>query len=376
MNTPALFDFMRPDEQILVMTLFAYSNRERKELGFALLEPEIEGIVSGARTRAFTGLAFDAYCRFVLQSQGCTAQARDEVRRVCERSEATFGPAPWSDLYYACLLHLQEDDEAAAEWYARAALDVDVLWFESIGCRSVVAPSDRDRLLALERPIAAMRDEVTIASGRDVVFVSCDHAYLHAFGRAYLESVARYGAEVLLHVHVIDPHPGDVAWIEETSPTLNGRLAITTESHGGHDARAYYTLARLIRIAELLDRYGHAIYCTDIDAVYRTTIDLSLANESGDVGVHFRRKWFHWHPWNEIQADNLLIRPTQDGRRFARTLRSLAVGVFAERAGPGIWNVDQNVLYSAYRKFSDNPDWKFFDVDAQRPGGLAFGKHF
>jgi hypothetical protein len=343
----------------------------------ATLEGELDGMLSGERSRPFTGIAFDAYCRSLLAARGHGDDVRRAVALLCERSRARFGAQPWSDLYEACLAHLAGDDESAAARYAMAARDVDVLWPSSAAARTVVAPSRRDAWLGDETPLPCVRVERPRPAGGPVVLVGCDRVYLRRYGPAYLRSFARFGEDVTLHVHLTDPLPDDIAWLRDASPATWDRTAVTTETYVGPDPRPYYALARFLRLGELLERYDAPVLVTDLDAVFERPIADNVSDAAGaDAALTFKRTDYRAHPWNTVRAGALIVQPTERGRTFARALRRVGAALFTERAGRGAWFIDQNVLYSVFRRFENERGYRFADISGSLPGGLRHGKAF
>ena len=368
---------MRPGEEQLLDVVRTLTHARKAADVVAVLRDKIDGIVSGARSRTFTGIAFDAYCRALLAAEGHTEAVREQVRHLCERSRAHFGDQPWSSLYDGCLLHLAGEDEAAATEYALASRDVSVLWPISVACRTVLGPRRRDAFARMTPQLQDVTHEKTVEAAGAVLCVACDHAYLRRFGPSYLRSVHEHGGGITLHVHVVNPEPDDVDWIEREAPALWPRIAVSTETYRGPDARQYYALVRFMRIAGLAERYGQPVLVTDIDAAFTGVLDLAAApSDPKDVSLMFKRTDFRAHPWNTIQARALIVWPTERGRIFARALGSVAAALFAERAGLGIWMTDQNILFSLYRKYEREHAWRFGDVgDRRLAGGLLHGKN-
>jgi hypothetical protein len=343
----------------------------------AALEGELDALLSGERSRPFTGIAFDAYCRSLLAARGHGDDVRRAVALLCERSRARFGAQPWSDLYEACLAHLAGEDETAAARYAAAARDVDVLWPSSAAARTVVPPSRRDAWLDEETPLPPVRVERARPAGGPVMLAGCDRVYLRRYGPAYLRSFARFGEDVTLHVHLIDALPDDIAWLRDASPETWDRTAVTTETYAGPESRSYYALARFLRLGELLERYDAPVLVTDLDAVFERPIGADVSDAAAaDAALTFKRTGYRAHPWNTVQARALIVQPAERARTFARALRRVGAALFAERAGRGTWFIDQNVLYSVFRRFESERAYRFADLSGRLPGGLRHGKDF
>jgi hypothetical protein len=333
--------------------------------------PSVDAILAGAdASAAFTGIAFDLLCRALFSSRGHGDDVRAAVATLCARSEARFGAQPWSDLYRACLLHLAGDAEAAARLYHAAARDTALLWPNSIGCRSVIAPMERDAWSAAPpvEPSPMRIVQVGVGDG-PILMIACDTRYLRAYAPAYLRSITAHCPSALVHVHLIDPAPDDIAWLEATASPL--RPAISCETHSGPEPRAWFALARFVRLVELLALYDRPILVTDIDAAFTRAPIIPAA----DIGLRIKRRGFRAHPWQTVQAGALSVSPTVPGHAAVTLLRRLALGSYATRGGQGIWFVDQNVLFTAYRMLATNGATTIADIAEEGlPGGLRFGR--
>jgi hypothetical protein len=320
---------------------------------------------------------FDAYCRSLLAAGGHTEAVRLEVAKLCEQSRARFGDEPWTSLYQGCLRHLDGDENAAAGLYALAAREVEVLWPSSIGCRSAISADDRERYLRINPALAALHWEKVAPAARYVLMTGADHTYLRRFAPVYLRSARAFGGDCTIHFHLTNATPDDRAWLEEQAGASSPKISMTTEDYSGPDLRAYLALARFLRLADVVRYYHRPVLLTDIDAAFtRPVADAVAATKGADVHLRLKRTNFHAHPWNTIQAIITLIRPTAGGLKFASVVASIAAGLFTERAGAGLWFIDQNVLYSAYRFCRANDtcvvgEWGADDL----PGGLIFGKN-
>ena len=367
---------MTPEEVIVIRNVERLTQARDASGVVALLSGEIDNLLAGARSRAFTGKAFDGYCRALLAADGHLAPTFARIRDLCDKSRRRFGDQPWTDLYEGSLSHLAGEDAAAAECYSRASREAEVLWGSSVGCRSVVSSRQSELYLSQTPALAPLRLVRRGASGRSTLMVGCDPAYLRRFGPAYLKSVNEHAAQCALHLHIIGHDEELSAWIQAQVPQLWPRVWITVEDYSGADTRAYFALARLIRLSEVLALHRQLVFMTDIDAAFTHPIspDLAALEVTADFFLRFKHTDFHHHPWNTIQANALLVRHTACGVAFSFALRSIAAGVFAERAGEGVWFIDQNALFATYR-WSQGGRGLVGDLSrAPLPGGLVFGK--
>jgi hypothetical protein len=371
---------MSPEEDRLPAAVSSATHSRDSAAVVALLDPEIDAIVGGERSRAFTGVAFDAYCRSLLASLGHTRPVRLQIEGLCGRSRRRFGDQPWTDLYDGCLLHLEGNDEAAAACYDLASRDVSVLWPSSRGCRSVTGPRQRDKFLCARQDgsVGPAGDllalEAPAESGRHVFLAACDPGYLRRFAPLYIQSAARHGGDCNVHLHIVSPAADDLDWARRQAGEFRPRLSVSTEVYTGPDARAYYALARFVRGAQLLEFYQRPILITDIDAAFTGAVDAFLGANSGPVGLRFKRRDFHAHPWNTVQAGAVLLRPTEEGVSFARDVSTVASRLFSQRRGRDVWFIDQNVLFSVYRRYFRRAGWDFCDLNADLRNAVIFGK--
>jgi len=371
---------MSPEEDRLLAAVRSATHSRDSAAVVALLHPEIDAIVGGERSRAFTGVAFDAYCRSLLASLGHTRSVRLQIEGICGRSRRRFGDQPWTDIYDGCLLHLEGNDEAAAACYDLASRDASVLWPSSRGCRSVIGPRQRDKFLCARQdgsvgpegdPLAL---EAPAESGRHVLLAACDPGYLRRFAPLYIRSAARHGGDCNVHLHIVNPVADDLDWARREAGEFRPRLSVSTEVYAGPDARAYYALARFVRGAQLLEFYQRPILITDIDAAFTGAVDVFLGANGGPVGLRFKRMDFHAHPWNTVQANAVLLRPTEEGLSFARDVSTVSSRLFSQRAGRDVWFIDQNVLFSVYRRYFLRAAWDFCDLNADLHNAVIFGK--
>jgi len=338
---------MSPEEDRLLAAVRSATHSRDSAAVVALLHPEIDAIVGGERSRAFTGVAFDAYCRSLLASLGHTRSVRLQIEGICGRSRRRFGDQPWTDIYDGCLLHLEGNDEAAAACYDLGS----------------VGPEGDP--LALEAPAE---------SGRHVLLAACDPGYLRRFAPLYIRSAARHGGDCNVHLHIVNPVADDLDWARREAGEFRPRLSVSTEVYAGPDARAYYALARFVRGAQLLEFYQRPILITDIDAAFTGAVDVFLGANGGPVGLRFKRMDFHAHPWNTVQANAVLLRPTEEGLSFARDVSTVSSRLFSQRAGRDVWFIDQNVLFSVYRRYFLRAAWDFCDLNADLHNAVIFGK--
>ncbi len=358
------------DEETLLAAVVAAQRRRDPEAMAALLDAPVESLLDGAAgSRVFTGVAFDLLCRALLWDGGKAGAAA--VKRLCARSEARFGPQPWSILYRACLALRAGRWSRAAALYPTAGGDPAVLWKRSGGCRSVVSPEACDRWRAA--PIAAPAIEVVRRgdAGHAVLLAACDHRYLRTYAAAWLRSIAEHAPDCAVHLHLVDPADDDIAWTLTVAGSLALRPTLSTEAYRGPDARAWYASVRFLRLAEVVEHATVPVLASDVDALFTRPFTIDMADR--DAMLMRKRTGFRAHPWHAIQAGAVAVAPTAPGRTFARTLAALTTGIFAERAGEGIWFVDQNLLFAADRRLSDDVRIGAFG-GAGLPGGLRFDK--
>ncbi len=331
-------------------------------------------LADGRGSRPFLGTGFDVLCRAILSAEGLGEPSRVRIADLCARSEDRFGAQPWSMLYRACLAHLAGDRDAAATLYQAAGAETDILWPSSVGSRSVIGSGDLAAWRTADpSTITPARIEHRGATGTSVLFVACDAVYLRAFAPAYLRSVATWAPEASLHIHLVDPAAGDLAWIESAARDLWSRISISSEVYAGPDRRTWYAMTRFVRLPQILDMYDRPVAVSDIDAAFTRPLD-ALAT-GGDIGFRIKRAGFRAHPWQTVQAGALTVRPTPDGIAAAQLLKRLAVGMFDARGGRGLWFADQNVLFSGWRALVEEGHVRIDDISGQAlPGGLVFGK--
>lgn len=167
-------------------------------------------------------------------------------------------------------------------------------------------------------------------------FISCDTAYLAAYGVPLLRSIADHARGAAVHVHVIGEHP-ELAGLD-LSLTLTSEDATPLFSRG-LQPRIYYHAVRLVRFAQALKAGGHPLVMSDADALV-TADPRPLLTLPGDVGLRVRAGRIE--PWHHFSA--CIVRGTPAGLPFFET----AAEIVLRMLNNPFWGLDQYALFAAY----------------------------
>jgi hypothetical protein len=186
---------------------------------------------------------------------------------------------------------------------------------------------------------------------RSVVMVSCDRHYAELFLPRFLESVDRFCAGRLIHLHLLDPDPEPPPPPPPVLPPLRqNRLALSWERSGELKCAAWYASARFVRMAALLRHYRRPILLFDVDVALCHPLELvEQAMADADFGC-FRMD--RLDPGSVYQASVTAFRPNPAGLELADLLGKLILSKMSLKR-PLLWLIDQASLYSAVTLLAD-----------------------
>ena len=180
-----------------------------------------------------------------------------------------------------------------------------------------------------------------------LVFAACDVSYLsHAKALISSMDLVSPGHHFLLHVlnagqEVVDDV---VDFAEELTGT---RLHVTSEvaSLGSQEQkRTYYSCARFLRLAELLQETDTPILMVDADGVFVAPIDMDFTDKAeAELCLPIRNLGDPGRPLHlQVAAGAIWVRPLTSTREFFSAVAGDLLEVFEK--GDAAWFVDQETL--------------------------------
>lgn len=187
----------------------------------------------------------------------------------------------------------------------------------------------------------------------DVIFISCDGAYLRDFGLPLLRSIAHHRVDAAVHIHLMSTQGDDqrqaLALIEKITSLRSHVTAEDVSAIKDMDRmgglRPYYHAGRFLRFFQFLSCANHRLWLMDADALANQDPIRAFAQLDGfDVGLRIRPA--RVEPWNQFSACLVAARPTAAAISYFK----LAAAYLAHcMMNEGLrWGVDQLALYSAH----------------------------
>ncbi len=143
--------------------------------------------------------------------------------------------------------------------------------FETV---AALEAADRRALIAASgsiEPAASFGPPPAAPVDAPFVFLSsCDECYLDRFGATVAQALDRTGVRTIYHLHVVDPTPAvgaKIAGIQARCRSLDVRYSTETygRSQQGYARASFYACARLVRMPEIVARYGRDVMMWDMD---------------------------------------------------------------------------------------------------------------
>ena len=183
-----------------------------------------------------------------------------------------------------------------------------------------------------------------------VIFVSCDPKYFELFMRKFLDSLVESGADVGVHVHLLDGTKEE--WIHLAKSLRDyQQISVSMTAEGGMRqnfgaaARNYYHAARYVRFYQYLRLNLRPLWMMDVDLVAETDPTPMFEQlESHDFAVTSNAASLE--PWAKFQAGLVGIAPTVAGIRYSRLVAAYISYWF--RSGNLQWGIDQLALFASY----------------------------
>ena len=224
--------------------------------------------------------------------------------------------------------------------------------------------NDDARSRALLEVLPPLEGETPPATGEGVIYTSCNDKYLDLYVRDLLRSAALHSPAQHFHLHMYDPSPSSLAYVQDLSSRQ--RLTLTWEhSEKGRVDLAmsggmYFVCARFIRMWQFLDASRSQILAIDADAVVRNDLTQGFSrHQEADIALFFRHK--RRNPLRKVLGAAVMLNPTPLALRFIRD----CAAVFITYAREGGWEaIDQLILYLVWR-------WHRRHVPALRAGQLT-----
>lgn len=212
--------------------------------------------------------------------------------------------------------------------------------------------SDADLEAALP-PVVTVRPRVPDPAG--VLYLSCDSIYFTGFGLPLLCSLRANSPATPVHLHVIDPGPGEAQRIAAFCDALGLRFGLTTETPGlkaapVQDARNYFHSIRFIRFHKHLRAYGCPLWMADVDAVVHRDLEPLFKTLDGG-GAAMRIRPGRLEPQNQFNA--CVIGAAQSPRSLGYYRQIAAYIAHFHRENALRWGIDQLAMYAVFADLQD-----------------------
>lgn len=193
---------------------------------------------------------------------------------------------------------------------------------------------------------------VVKARERLVHLFACDAKYFKRYGAAVAASSARAGGGgmIHLHCHIVDPDQEAL----DLAETLRAKYGLRTTSeffpfgNVPHHARvAYYTSARYITAAAIMQMYDAPVLITETDCqINWDWQEIIEWCRGADFGSVMSSQW-NWVPWTKIPAGIAYFDNGPRGQAMATYVRDFLVRVFSdpEATASDLWTIDQVGLW-------------------------------
>jgi len=182
-----------------------------------------------------------------------------------------------------------------------------------------------------------------------VILAACNDLYYWKFAPTLLLSIERQEYPECVHLHLYKPDTATLDHISRLGEKLRFvRLSWTVDAcglaQGMHYPSIYFTSARFLCAAMLVEHLSAPILCIDVDGIARRPVwpaYRQIAN-GGDFGLILRPRAHK--PWRKVLASATGFNATEPGLRFISSVaRSLCV-LFQRRP---LYHLDQTVLHYA-----------------------------
>lgn len=297
-----------------------------------------------------SGKLFDLYCAEIGRSRvpGWEAKIGSLIKARLERHPADAAALTNRGHFE---VHLGQMSEAIED-YARAH----------------VAAQGRE-LIHFSRGITSARfadvDPVPSLAGHPAVpprdrlihLFACDAVYFKRYGAAVAASSARGqgDSQIHLHGHIVDPDCEAL----ELAEVLRAKYGLRTTSEffpfgnaPRHARIAYYTSARFVVAASLMQMYDAPVLITETDCQINWSWPQIMDWCAGaDFGSVMSSQW-NWVPWTKIPAGIAYFDNGPRGHAMACFIRDFLMKVFAdpEATKSDLWTIDQVALWLAWTR--------------------------
>jgi hypothetical protein len=177
---------------------------------------------------------------------------------------------------------------------------------------------------------------------KSVVCAAGDEPYFREFYPMYRDSFFEHNKtpERVLHFHIFDPSDAlleELAVLQNDAP--NGRLRFSTEKTPLN--KSYYYVGRFVQMPRLLKHYNCPIVVTDIDLVFRNSMD-GMVKHCSEVDLGILEVLGHGGPWRNFKAGLMVFAATPMGYRFALMMRNFLLRMPREEYN--YWYIDQTAI--------------------------------
>ncbi|CAK0763149.1 hypothetical protein CCP2SC5_300034 [Azospirillaceae bacterium] len=188
-----------------------------------------------------------------------------------------------------------------------------------------------------------------------VVFAACDGSYLERFGRLLLASVAAFSSPgQIVHFHIVDPHSRHQdlleAWRKQFCRCrLEFSFEFSPSNLSKEDCRTFYSCARFMRAAFLLELYRVPLLIVDIDALFLDDpmMFVNALTKETPLAMCYNPETLSFL-YDSMGAGLVVVRPEKETLLYFKTVRDYLM--YWLQRGDMSWFLDQIALISSFHE--------------------------
>lgn len=212
-----------------------------------------------------------------------------------------------------------------------------------------------------ELPAVSYHVAPTDLPDQPIVLFACDDGYFERFGKALLLSLLAVKDAFTLHVHLVAPSPGSLAWLEAFSETHGVNIIVSRDETPPPQLttdktfhKTYLASCRFLHIPGFMEKFRKAYIIVDADSLLNNPDGLRSFPGLTEKPVLFYSE--QGPIWDSISAGLVSLPQTTISKRFAKHCQAFLLhSLFGPEAKP-YWYVDQMALFGAY--LEQQPDIK------------------
>ena len=208
------------------------------------------------------------------------------------------------------------------------------------------------------KSFAPVRGERPESDGLPIVFTSADPVYLRKHGPGFVESLARVGEGVRLHLHVMQVHQNECADTLASLRQLAGNMELTVSfelcdpgSSWTYRRAQFFQIRRFLRLTELIESVKAKILAVDIDVMFSKSPQPAIADwPQFDLTLQVNLGPLRPTP---ITCACMIIRPSKTTRKIFRA--AVTEMLLHSRKGTFVDHLDERCLARAILRHG-NPE--------------------